>query len=342
MKPDAKIYSINAGLVLAVFAIIFVLLRVGVLNPFYEHLIILTCINIILAVSLNLSAGFLGQLVLGHAAFMSVGAYAAAIFTNATNASGTLGLAAALIVGGLAAAVSGIVIGVPALRLRGDYIAIITLAFVFIVQSLMLNLNNIFETREGETGIIQSVARLLDVTGGAQGMTVPRLTSFELAFFVMVITVAVLICLVRSRHGRAMIAIREDEIAAEAAGISTVYYKILGFTISAFFAGVAGGLFAHQVFFIEPLDFDFVFSIELLVIVVLGGMGSFTGAIVAAIVLTLLPEMLREFQLWRMLVYAVLLIAMMIFRPKGLMGTYEFSVENILAKIRGRRSKREK
>ena len=338
MKPNAKSYSINAGLLLVIFAIIFALLRLGVLNPFHEHLIILTCINIILAVSLNLSAGFLGQLVLGHAAFMSVGAYAAAIFTNVTNTGGTLGLVAALIVGGLAAAVSGIIIGVPALRLRGDYIAIITLAFVFIVQSFMLNLNNVIEARENSPAFIQAAARTLDATGGAQGMTVPRLTSFELAFFVMVISVVTLVCLVRSRHGRAMIAIREDEIAAEASGISTVYYKILGFTISAFFAGVAGGLFAHQVFFIEPLDFDFVFSIELLVIVVLGGMGSFTGAIIAAIVLTLLPELLREFQLWRMLVYAVLLIAMMIFRPKGLMGSYEFSIDHLKNKIFGRRA----
>ncbi|MCL2355791.1 MAG: branched-chain amino acid ABC transporter permease [Defluviitaleaceae bacterium] len=336
MKPNFKMYFINAGLLLVVFAVISVLLQLRVFNPFHEHLIILVCINIILAVSLNLSAGFLGQLVLGHAAFMSVGAYAAAIFANAIGATGTPGLLAALVVGGLAAAVSGIIIGVPALRLRGDYIAIITLAFVFIVQSLMLNLNNILNVSEGS--FLYPLASLLNATGGAQGMTVSRLTTFEAAFFVMVITVAVLVCLVRSRHGRAMIAIREDEIAAEASGISTVYYKILGFTISAFFAGVAGGLFAHQVFFIEPLDFDFVFSIELLVIVVLGGMGSFTGAIIAAIVLTLLPEFLREFQLWRMLVYAVLLIAMMIFRPKGLMGSYEFSVQNILKKFRGGRA----
>jgi len=323
MKPNFKSYIINAVFVLAVFAIITLLLhpQIAVLNRFHWGLLLLVCINIILAVSLNLSAGFLGQLILGHAAFMSVGAYTAAIFTmrmgitNDMGIVGTLGFFAALILGGLAAAVSGIIIGVPALRLRGDYIAIITLGFGLIVQSILLSLRNI--------------------TGGAQGLTrIPRLTTFGIAFFVMVFTVVVLVCLIRSRHGRAMIAIREDEIAAEASGISTTYYKIFGFTVSAFFAGVAGGLFAHWAGILEPQNFGFQRSVELLVIVVLGGMGSFTGAIVAAVVLTLLPELLRQFQNYRMLVYSILLIAMMIFRPKGLMGTYEFSIQSIISKFK--------
>jgi len=178
----------------------------------------------------------------------------------------------------------------------------------------------------------------MNVTGGAQGLVgIPRLTTFGVAFFVMVFTVVVLVCLIRSRHGRAMIAIREDEIAAEASGISTVYYKIFGFTISAFFAGIAGGLFSHRIAFLEPQIFGFVYSIELLVIVVLGGMGSITVSIVSAVVLTLLPEMLRDFQEFRMLTYAILLVAMMIFRPKGLMGTYELSITNILQKLTGKR-----
>jgi branched-chain amino acid transport system permease protein len=316
MKPNFVSYIANAILILAVFFLINRLFSAEIINRFHMGLILLVCINIILATSLNLSAGFLGQLVLGHAAFMSVGAYTAAIFSLRIGASGTHEFLAALFLGGVAAAISGIIIGVPALRLRGDYIAIITLGFGLIIQSIMFNLK---------------------ITGGPQGLTrIPRLTTFGVAFFVMVFSVATLVCLIRSRHGRAIIAIREDEIAAEASGISTVKYKILGFTVSAFFAGIAGGLFAHRTAFLEPQMFGFEYSIELLVIVVLGGMGSFTGAVVSAVVLTLLPEILREFQTYRMLAYAILLIAMMIFRPKGLMGTYEFSPVKIFSKLRGR------
>jgi branched-chain amino acid transport system permease protein len=318
IKPNLKVYILSVVGVLAIFGVITLLNTVGVLNPFHMGVLMLVCINVILAVSLNLSAGFLGQLVLGHAAFMAVGAYTAAVVTMRFGISGTLGFIFVLILGGLAAAISGIIIGVPALRLRGDYVAIVTLGFGLIVESVLLNLPSI--------------------TGGADGlMPIPRLTNFNNAFFVMVFVVAALVALVRSRHGRAMIAVREDEIAAEASGIPTAYYKILGFTIAAFFAGVAGGLFAHRMAVLVPETFDFVYSIELLVIVVLGGMASFTGAIVAAVVLTLLPEILREFGDFRMLTYSVLLIAMMIFRPKGLMGTYEFSIDRILKKFTGKK-----
>ena len=316
IKPNLKVYIISAVAVLALFGILTLLLEVGVLNNFHRGLIILVCINVILAVSLNLSAGFLGQLVLGHAAFMAVGAYTAALISTRLGVTSVFGFIFVLIAGGLAAALSGIIIGVPALRLRGDYVAIVTLGFGLIIQSVMLNLR---------------------ITGGADGLLgIPRLTTMGNAFFVMVIVVALLVALVRSRHGRAMIAIREDEIAAEASGIPTTYYKILGFTIAAFFAGVAGGLFAHRVSVLVPETFGFIYSIELLVIVVLGGMGSFTGAIVAAVVLTLLPELLREFGDFRMLTYSILLVAMMIFRPKGLMGSYEFSIQSIISKIRKR------
>ncbi|MCL2388107.1 MAG: branched-chain amino acid ABC transporter permease [Defluviitaleaceae bacterium] len=316
IKPNLKVYIISAVAVLALFGILTLLLEVGVLNNFHRGLIILVCINVILAVSLNLSAGFLGQLVLGHAAFMAVGAYTAALISTRLGVTSVFGFIFVLIAGGLAAALSGIIIGVPALRLRGDYVAIVTLGFGLIIQSVLLNLR---------------------ITGGADGLLgIPRLTTMGNAFFVMVIVVALLVALVRSRHGRAMIAIREDEIAAEASGIPTTYYKILGFTIAAFFAGVAGGLFAHRVSVLVPETFGFIYSIELLVIVVLGGMGSFTGAIVAAVVLTLLPELLREFGDFRMLTYSILLVAMMIFRPKGLMGSYEFSIQSIISKIRKR------
>ena len=317
VKPNFKAYIVNVALVLAVFGVLNLLWNLGVLNRFHMGLLIVICVNIMLAVSLNLSAGFLGQLVLGHAAFMSVGAYAAAIFSIQLGISTPWGMVLSLLVGGVIAAIFGIAIGIPALRLRGDYIAIITLGFGQIVQSIVLNMN---------------------ITGGPMGlMGIPRTTNLTVAFFAMVFTVVILTTLVKSRHGRAMIAIRENEIAAESSGINTTYYKIFGFTVSAFFAGIAGGVLAHHIGILMPQDIGFERSIELLVIVVLGGMGSFTGSIVAAIVLTLIPEFLREFALYRMLLYSIILIAMMIYRPQGLMGSYEFSARYVLTKLTGGR-----
>jgi len=315
IKPNIKMYALTAALVLALYGIFTLLMNLGILNHFHRGLLIVICVNVMLAVSLNLSAGFLGQLVLGHAAFMAIGAYAAAIFSIQLGIGTPWGLVVSLIFGGFVAALFGIAIGIPALRLRGDYIAIITLGFGQIVQSIVLNMN---------------------ITGGPMGLTgIPRITNFTVAFFGMVITVAILVSLIRSRHGCAMIAIREDEIAAEASGISTTHYKIFGFTVSAFFAGIAGGIMAHHIAILMPQDSGFERSIELLVIVVLGGMGSFTGAVVAAVVLTLLPELLRDFAMYRMLLYSIVLIAMMVYRPQGLMGTYEFSLQHVVSKLTG-------
>ena len=317
VKPNFKAYLMNVALVLAVFGLLNLLLNLGVLNHFHRGLLIVICVNIMLAVSLNLSAGFLGQLVLGHAAFMSVGAYTAAIFSIQLSISNPWGMVLSLLVGGVVAALFGVAIGIPALRLRGDYIAIITLGFGQIVQSIVLNMN---------------------ITGGPMGlMGIPRTTNLTVAFFAMVFTVVILTTLVRSRHGRAMISIRENEIAAESSGINTTYYKIFGFTVSAFFAGIAGGVLAHHIGILMPQDIGFERSIELLVIVVLGGMGSFTGSIVSAVVLTLLPELLRDFAMYRMLLYSIILIAMMIYRPQGLMGSYEFSARYVLFKLTGGR-----
>ena len=313
IKPNIKTYAINTVLVLTIYGIISFSLYQGVLNNFHRGILILICINIMLATSLNLSAGFLGQLVLGHAAFMYIGAYSSAILSIQLNIETTWGLLISLGFGGCMAALIGALIGIPALRLRGDYLAIITLGFGQIIKSIAFNLS---------------------ITGGPRGLgNIPRLTNFNVAFFVMLGSVVILMTLIRSRHGRAMIAIREDEIAAEAVGISTTFYKILGFSVSAFFAGIAGGLFAHHIAFLMPQNIGFEYSIELLVIVVLGGMGSITGSILAAVILTVLPELLREFSDYRMLVYSILLIVTMIFRPKGLMGTYEFSIQKIIRKL---------
>jgi len=263
--------------------------------------------NIILAVSLNLTAGFLGQLPLGHAGFMSVGGYAAALFTIAFNhLPPNVRLLLGLVVGGLTAALFGVIIGLPALRLKGDYLAIMTLGFGEIIRVVILNLR---------------------FTGGAFGLRgMGRITNVTITYISVLVTLFFIITLIKSRHGRAILSIREDEIAAEASGIPTTYYKVLAFTVSAGFAGVAGGLYAHYLGILDPTALGFMRSAEILVIVVLGGLGSIFGSVVSATVLTILPELLRGFAEYRMVIYSLLLVMVMIFKPSGLCGRYEFSL----------------
>ena len=307
-------YAVNAGLVVLLYVVMMVLIKAGVINRYYEGIVRLICINIIMAVSLNLVCGFMGQLALGHAGFMSVGAYAAALFTMHCGLPEAVAFPLGLLVGGIVAAIVGFLIGIPALRMRGDYLAIITLGF-------------------GE--IIRVVANALPITGGAKGLSgIPARTNFSWAYWVMILSVFVIFAFIKSRHGRAVISIREDEIAAEASGIRTTYYKMMAFVLAAFFAGIAGGLYAHHVGVLAPTKFDFNYSVEFLVMVVLGGMGSITGSIIAAIVLTILPEALRGFEDYRMLLYSLVLIVMMLFRPTGLLGTYEFSLSRMLNRPR--------
>ena len=303
-------YAVNAGLVVLLYVVMMVLIKAGVINRYYEGIVRLICINIIMAVSLNLVCGFMGQLALGHAGFMSVGAYCAALFTMHSGLPEAVAFPLALLVGGIFAAIVGFVIGIPALRMRGDYLAIITLGF-------------------GE--IIRVIANALPITGGAKGLSgIPASTNFSYSYWVMILSVFVIFAFIKSRHGRAVISIREDEIAAEASGIRTTYYKMMAFVLAAFFAGIAGGLYAHHVGVLAPTKFNFNYSVEFLVMVVLGGMGSITGSIIAAIVLTILPEALRGFEDYRMLLYSLVLIVMMLFRPTGLLGTYEFSLSRLL------------
>lgn len=219
----------------------------------------------------------------------------------------------------MVAGVVGIIIGIPALRLKGDYLAIITLAF-------------------GE--IIRVLIEYFDFTGGAQGLTgIMRYRNFGVIYIIMVLCFVFMYSAMTTRHGRAILAIREDEIATEASGVNITYYKTLAFTLSAVFAGIAGGVYAHYMGIIGAKQFDYNYSINILVMVVLGGMGSFTGATISAIVLTLLPEILRGFASYRMIIYSLLLIVMMIFRPVGLLGRKEFSMTEIAKRILGRKSK---
>jgi branched-chain amino acid transport system permease protein len=299
-------YLLNLTAVILLYLVIMFLTQGGVLNLYQSNLLIPIGFNIILAVSLNLSAGYLGQLPLGHAGFMSVGAYASALFSLSVDLPVAVEFPLALIIGGTVAGLFGIIIGLPALRLRGDYLAILTLGFAEIIRVIILN---------------------VDFTGGAFGLRgIQRHSSISWVFLFVAITIFVIHALMKSRHGRAIISIREDEIAAQASGISLTYYKTLAFTISAFFAGIAGGLYAHYLSILDATTFGFMKSAEILVMVVLGGLGSMIGSVISATVLTILPELLRSFADYRMVIYSLLLILVMIFKPSGLFGRYDFSL----------------
>lgn len=269
-----------------------VLIQQGLLSRSLQKLLVPIGINIILAVSLNLTVGFLGELSLGHAGFMSCGAYAGCLVAMYSGLPEVPAFILAIVSGGLVAALFGVIIGIPALRLRGDYLAIVTLAF-------------------GE--IIRSIFNSLTITGAAKGLQgIPRLTNFNIIFIAAVITIILISNLVKSKHGRAICSIRDNVIAAESAGINVTYYKLMTFVISAFFAGVAGVLYGYNLGQLVPKTFDYNKSIEILVMVVMGGMGSIPGSIIAATIITMLPELLRDLDKYRLLIYAVVLVAMMI------------------------------
>ncbi len=294
-KKQIKQFIISFVIALAIYGIMMFCMQSGIITYYWSGILITACINIVLATSLNLASGYLGQLTLGHAGFMSVGAYVSALCSIYLQ----LPFVLSLLVGSLVACVIGILIGIPTLRLKGDYLCIITLAFNEIIRVIMLNLH---------------------ITNGAKGlMGIPANTDFTAAFISVVVTIYVIYSIVKSRHGRAIISIREDETASELAGIHTFYYKILAFAISAFFAGLAGGLYAHYMGMLVPKTFDYNKSVEILVMVVLGGLGNLKGSVIAAIVLTILPEYLRAFSEYRMLLYAVVLIAAMILKSKNVM-----------------------
>jgi len=285
----------------ALFTLVQYMITAGILSQYYQINLTSMCINIILAVSLNLITGFTGQLSLGHAGFMAVGAYVSVIMTYMLNKPFIIGVAAAC----LSTAAAGFVIGVPTLRLKGDYLAIATLGF-------------------GE--IIRVVLQNIDYIGGPAGIIgIPKFTNWIWLFGGTLITILVVINLVNSSYGRAIISIREDEIASEVMGINTTKYKVLAFAVGALFAGFAGALYAHYFYIIKPETFSFLKSIDILIMVVLGGLGSTTGAVIAAIFVTVLSAALQSFPAVRMILYALILIIIMIYRPQGLMGNKELS-----------------
>ena len=318
LKSFAIPFSVSA--VLSV--VPFLLIQFGVLSGYSAQVLIMCAINAIMALSVNMICGITGQLSLGQAGFMAIGAYS----TILLNQMGGIPLVPAILIACIITAFFGFLIGFPTLKLEGDYLAIVTLGFGEIIRVILVNLKQI--------------------TGGPNGKQFnTNLTFFDApAFFIITAVLIVLIVLIqnfiKSTYGRAILAVREDEVAANANGISVFKYKMIGFVIASFIAGLGGALYVSRIGFIKPNQASFTKSIDYLIFVVLGGMGSTTGSILAAYVLTYLQEVLRFLKDFRLLIYPVVLILVMIFRPQGLLGTKEFSFVNfpqnakkVLAKI---------
>jgi branched-chain amino acid transport system permease protein len=303
-------YKVYVIMILS-YLIIEILNRVGIINSYILQILMLAGINIIMTISLNLVNGFTGQFSIGHAGFMGVGAYASAVVTtvlfNTSSWPAYLQVPIfllSLIVGGAAAGLVGFLIGLPSLRLKGDYLAIVTLGF-------------------GE--LLRASIRLIDYVGGARGLAgIPRYTNLFWVFLFTILSIYAARNFINSSMGRACISIRENEVASEVMGINTTKYKVISFTFASFMAGIAGGLFGHLLMFLQPDTFSFIKSIDFLVFLYAGGMSSISGSILGAGVLTVVPEFLRFLENWRIVIYGVLLVILMIKKPEGLYGGKEF------------------
>lgn len=311
MKENLKVNIVWLGLLVAGFALIQVLVAAGVLNLFYIQILEQIGINIILAVGLNLIVGFSGQFSLGHAGFMAIGAYSLAIIGSKSPTYGAF--FGAMLLGVLISGVVALIVGVPTLRLKGDYLAIATLGVSEIVRILIVNGGSL--------------------TNGAAGILgLPAFTTWQLVYIFVVITTVFTINFLRSPIGRSTLSVREDEIAAESVGIHTTKVKVIAFVFGAMTAAIAGTLQAGFIGSVVPKDYSFTNTINVLIIVVFGGLGSMSGTVVAAIVLGILNMVLQDFSSVRMIIYSLALILVMIFRPGGLLGTWEFSLKKLFSK----------
>ena len=321
MNKTMRNMLIPGVVAVAVILIPAMLIQTRIISGYPAQILTLGALNAILAISVNMVCGITGQLSLGQAGFEALGAYAVVLLSTKLNVP----LPVSVLLGGCVAALFGFLIGFPTLKLEGDYLAIVTLAFCEIIRAVMVNLKNI--------------------TGGPNGMQFSTVLTTSLVFgatisYLSIMTALVLIVVLlqnflHSTYGRAILAVREDEVAANSNGISVFRYKMIGFVIASFIAGIAGALYAPFIGFIQPKDFDFNASINDLIFVVLGGMGSITGGILAAFVLTALQEILRFLKDYRLLIYPVILIFVMLFRPQGLLGTRELSFVNVYDGIPG-------
>ena len=313
---------ITYGIVIAAYAVVQALQNAGRLSSLFTGLLVPVCVYAVLAISLNLVVGISGELSLGHAGFMCVGAFSGAFFSNMIKETLTvapLRLLLAMLIGSLMAAVFGLLIGIPVLRLKGDYLAIVTLAFGEIIKNVV----NIFFVGRDANGLHFSIKDQFSLNMGPEGKVIisgpmgitgtPKDATFLAGAILIVITLFIVLNLMDSRSGRAIMAIRDNRIAAESIGLNVMKYKLMAFTISAALAGAAGTLYAHNLATLQAKKFDYNTSILALVFVVLGGIGNIRGSMIAAVVLTVLPEMLRGLSTYRMLIYSIILIAMMIF-----------------------------
>lgn len=311
MKENLKVNILWLLLLLAGYSLISVLVSVGVLNLFYVQILQQIGINIILAVGLNLIVGFSGQFSLGHAGFMAIGAYAAAIIGSKSPTYGAF--FGAMLVGALLSGAVALLVGIPTLRLKGDYLAVATLGVSEIIRIFIINGGSL--------------------TNGAAGILgIPNFTTWQMVYFFVVITTIATLNFLRSPIGRSTLSVREDEIAAESVGVNTTKIKIIAFVFGAITAGIAGSLQAGFIGSVVPKDYTFINSINVLIIVVFGGLGSITGAIVSAIVLGILNMLLQDVASVRMIIYALALVLVMIFRPGGLLGTWELSLSRFFKK----------
>ncbi|HGY9849171.1 TPA: branched-chain amino acid ABC transporter permease [Streptococcus pneumoniae] len=311
MKENLKVNILWLLLLLAGYSLISILVSVGVLNLFYVQILQQIGINIILAVGLNLIVGFSGQFSLGHAGFMAIGAYAAAIIGSKSPTYGAF--FGAMLVGALLSGAVALLVGIPTLRLKGDYLAVATLGVSEIIRIFIINGGSL--------------------TNGAAGILgIPNFTTWQMVYFFVVITTIATLNFLRSPIGRSTLSVREDEIAAESVGVNTTKIKIIAFVFGAITASIAGSLQAGFIGSVVPKDYTFINSINVLIIVVFGGLGSITGATVSAIVLGILNMLLQDVTSVRMIIYALALVLVMIFRPGGLLGTWELSLSRFFKK----------
>lgn len=344
LNKSTKNTLITIGMVVIAYIIMTILASAGVLSSLMKGLLVPLCIYAIIAVALNLTVGILGELSLGHAGFMCVGAFSSAFFSicyKETMAAGPR-FFLAIVIGALVSALFGLLIGIPVLRLQGDYLAIVTLAFGEIIKNVI----NVLYVGRDVNGFHFSLKDMMSLNmeadgkvliNGAQGITgTPKDSNFTVGVILLVVTLIIVLNLINSRPGRAIMAIRDNRIAAESVGINITKYKLLAFSISAGLAGLAGVLYAHNLAILQaqPKNFGYNMSIMILVYVVLGGIGNIRGSVISAIILVLLPELMRELQDYRMLIYSIVLIGIMLFNwaPKARVFREKYSLKRLLKK----------
>ncbi len=300
----------------AIYIVLEFAIRFGIINSYWHGILDLTLINVILVVSLNLATGFLGQLTLAHSGFMAIGAYTCASVTKFLSASGWLEFPFALLCGGLFAMLVAFIISIPAMKIAGNYLVIITLAVNEIIRNLIINLN---------------------IGNGASGLHgIPAYSNFTISFFCAAFVITIIYLLINSKYGRAIVCIPQNEMLAKSCSINTFGYKLAAFSLAAFFAGIAGGLYAHELTVIEPNMFNYSYSVELLAMVIIGGLGSISGSIICAIVLTILPYVFSFAFDFKTAIFLAAMIFIMMRMPNGFFANYKIYLQKLFSLLKAK------